>query len=116
MHLPKHIVRIFCGAALVCAVAVVPAIWALFPAPVVGRGAYVSASVSPAQSRAGKLDINTATEDQLKVLPGMGPVYARRIIAGRPYREKYELISRGILPQMAYDKIKDEIVAHRVKK
>jgi DNA uptake protein ComE-like DNA-binding protein len=59
------------------------------------------------------LDINTATADQLKALPGMGAVYADRIIRGRPYTAKNQLTQRGILPEAAYDRIKDRIVAHR---
>ena len=62
---------------------------------------------------AGLLDINTATIDQLKSLPGIGDAYARRIIAGRPYTAKNQLITRGIIPQAAYDKVKDQIIAHR---
>ena len=61
------------------------------------------------------LDINTATADQLKALPGMGPEYARRIIAGRPYSSKNQLVSRGVLPQPAYAQISERIVARRPK-
>ena len=64
----------------------------------------------------GLLDINTATAAQLKALPGMGDAYARRVIAGRPYSAKNQLTTRGILPVAAYNKIKPEIIAHRVKK
>lgn len=64
----------------------------------------------------GLLDINTATVAQLKALPGMGDAYARRVIAGRPYTAKNQLTMRGILPVEAYNKIKVEIIAHRVKK
>jgi len=62
------------------------------------------------------LDINTATPEQLKALPGMGDAYAQRIIAGRPYTAKNQLTQRGILPASAYEKIKPLIVAHRPKK
>jgi competence protein ComEA len=60
-----------------------------------------------------KLDLNTATPTQLKTLPGLGDAYIQRIIAGRPYTAKNQLTTRGILPQPAYDKIKDLIIAHR---
>jgi DNA uptake protein ComE-like DNA-binding protein len=63
-----------------------------------------------------KLDLNTATPQQLKALPGIGDAYAKRIIDGRPYTAKNQLVTRGILPQAVYEQIKDQIVAHRPKK
>ena len=65
------------------------------------------------QPAAPLLDINTATLAQLKALPGMGEAYARRVIAGRPYTAKNQLITRGIIPQATYDKVKDQVIAHR---
>ena len=59
------------------------------------------------------IDLNTATPDQLKTLPGIGDAYAKRIVDGRPYTMKNQLTQRGILPQATYDKIKDSIVAKR---
>jgi DNA uptake protein ComE-like DNA-binding protein len=79
-------------------------------------------AAKPAQSVAQKiaaskslLDINTATAAQLKALPGMGDEYVRRIIAGRPYTAKNQLTTRGILPQSAYEQVRDRIIAHRPK-
>jgi competence protein ComEA len=69
-----------------------------------------------AATTADKLDINTATPDQLKAFPGIGDAYAKRIIDGRPYTAKNQLTTRGILPEGTYNKIKDQIIASRPKK
>ncbi len=62
------------------------------------------------------LDINTASAEELRALPGMGVVYARRVLDGRPYSAKNQLVTRGILPEGAYACIRDRIVAHRPPK
>lgn len=69
---------------------------------------------SSGQAAAGKadlIDINSATEDQLRGISGIGEVYAKKIIAGRPYRAKNELVQKKILSEGVYNKVKDHIIA-----
>ena len=75
-----------------------------------------SSTASDTSSKtSGKLDLNTATKDQLTSLPGITDADAQKIVDGRPYRAKNQLLSKGIISKDEYAKIKGQIVAHRSK-
>jgi DNA uptake protein ComE-like DNA-binding protein len=59
------------------------------------------------------VDINAATKEELSALPGIGDAYSQKIIDGRPYNSKRDLLTRKILPEASYDQVKDKIIAHR---
>lgn len=69
-------------------------------------------AVDKAVEKAGALiDINRATPVELKAIPGIGDAYSAAIVKGRPYANKAQLKSKGIVPDGVYEKIKDKIIA-----
>lgn len=74
-------------------------------------GAVESAGAKTKAVAAGPLDINSATAKQLEALPAIGAAYAEKIIAARPYRTKNELLTKKVIPESTYEKVKDLIIA-----
>jgi competence protein ComEA len=74
------------------------------------------AATAKAPAKPALLDINSASKAELTTLSGIGDTYSQKIIDGRPYKRKDELVSRKIVPQPTYDKIKNLIIAKQSKK
>ena len=66
-----------------------------------------------AEAPGGKIDVNSASQDELEKLNGIGPVTAKKIVDGRPYKTKRDLLNKKVVSQGEYDKIKDSIIAHQ---
>jgi competence protein ComEA len=85
------------------------------PAPSAPAATSTPAAAGSAAQRTELVDINTASAAELKTLPGIGDAYSAKIIQGRPYASKDQLVSKKLIPQATYDKVKNQIIAKQSK-
>ena len=84
-------------------------------APVTPKAATPDTRSSAAAPKAEMVDINTATTAELKMLPGVSDNDASKIVHGRPYTDKGQLVSKKVVSEPTYQKIKDHVVARQAK-
>ncbi len=81
--------------------------------PAATSGKKTTEAPAKATAQVDLLDINSASKAQLDALPGIGEKYSQKIIDGRPYTKKTDLVKKKVLPQATYNKIQDKIIARQ---
>jgi len=79
--------------------------------PPMARPSAAPQKPAPRQSTVKLVDINSASRAELKALPGIGDAEAERIIAGRPYLSKAELVSRNVMPEGVFVSLRKQLIA-----
>jgi competence protein ComEA len=100
--------------ALISSAAVAQATGSTSQTPKAQTSGKKTAGTTTAAAQGDLLDINSASKAQLDALPGIGEKYSQKIIDGRPYAKKTDLVKRKILPQATYNKIQDKIIAKQM--
>jgi len=92
------------------------ALWLLAACPQVSFAQKATKQATDAATSGTLVDINTASEAELKALPGIGDAYAAKIVQNRPYKAKSDLAQKNVIPKATYDKIKNMIIAKQPAK
>ena len=97
---------------LICGLALMAGMGAGLSGSAIAQSTAASKTASQATSL---VDLNSASLDQLKALPGIGDTYAQKIVNGRPYAKKTDLVQKKIIPSATYKKIADKVIAKQSK-